>query len=108
MTHFEHTGNASIAMGQGVKPFPRQSAFCVLAGKVGIIFEYPQVNATGDEKNPVSYDPSSAVVHFMNAKGETNEVVRNVPVNALSIAPLSKIPASRRPTDAQAKRFGYK
>lgn len=106
--HYEHTGNASLSMAQGVKPFPRQSAFCTLSGKVGVIYEYPQINRAGGDSSVDTLDYESAEVHFMDAKGETNEVVRNVPVRALTIAKLSQIPAKRRPTDAQGKRFGYK
>lgn len=91
----------------GVKPFPRQGAFVALDKKVGIIFEYPQLNYNG-EADAMVPDASSAEVHFMDAKGETTEQVRNVPVRALTQAKLSQLPAKRRPTEAQAKRFGYR
>jgi hypothetical protein len=93
----------------GVKPFPREGAFCVLDKKVGIIFEYPQINSAGSgESNVDQIDTQSAEVHFINEKGETTERVRNVPVGAISQAKLAQIPSKRRPTDAQAKKYGYK
>ncbi len=88
----------------GVKPFPRQGAFCVIDKKVGIIYEYPQV-IPGEVD---TIDANSAEVHIIDSKGETESRHRNVPVAALTQAKLSQIPAKRRPTDAQAKRYGYK
>lgn len=92
-----------------MKPFPREGAFCVLDKKVGIIFEYPQLNPSGEGDGLVlAPDASSAEVHFLNPDGTTGDRVRNVPVRALSQAKLSQIPAKRRPSDAQAKKYGYR
>lgn len=90
-----------------VQPFPRAAAFCVLDKKVGIIHEYPQMNYNA-EFDAMEPDPTSAEVHFIDTKGETTSQVRNVPVRALSQAKLSQIPAKRRPTEAQAKKYGYR
>lgn len=92
----------------GVKPFPRAGAFCVLDKKVGIVFEYPQVAQASPDTEIVTLDHSSAEVHFLDSNGETESKIRNVPVGALSQAKLSQIPSKRRPTEAQAKKYGYK
>lgn len=105
MNNFEYQGHAAVT--RGVKPFPRQSAWAVLGKQIGVIHEYPQINKAGGESAVDTIDPGAAEVHFVNAKGETTEVVRNVPIGALSIAKLNQIPAARRPSAAQAKRFGY-
>ena len=93
----------------GVKPFPRESAWCVLGKKVGVIYQYPQQSPSVDAQGntTVRYDVESAEVHFVDAKGETSETVRNVPVASLTQAKLAQIPAKRRPTAVQAKYLGY-
>ena len=107
MANFSHRASSAVAQSGGsVKPFPREGAFCALDKKAGVLFQYPQQNPTG-ESGIVTLDYSSAEVHFMDAKGETNEVVRNVPVGALRLARLAEIPKGRRPNDATARKFGY-
>jgi hypothetical protein len=92
------------------KPFPRAGAWAVLADKVGVIHQYPQVTVSYDpdtKERLETVDPSSAEVHFTNDVGETVEEARGVPVDALAQATFEQIPAARRPSPELAQALGY-
>jgi hypothetical protein len=98
--------------GGTTKPFPRNGAYCHLkpTGEVGIVHQYPQQNGGGADEDGspiVTFDPATAEVHVLNDDGTTRAEYRNVPISEIRQAKLKEIPTKRRPTAAQAKKYGY-
>jgi hypothetical protein len=100
-----------------VKPFPRAGAFAVLDGlggpRVGIIHEYPmQVTAGAEDRDgnvsPITkLDASTCEFHVLDADGTTKAELKNVDIERVRQARISEIPRKRRPSEVQAKKFGY-
>lgn len=101
----------------GQKSFPRPAAYAVnrITGEVGVIQQYPQLvgqqeadqQSAGGANLISSLDWQAAEFHTLKSDGTTAAEYRNVPIRDLRIAKVSEIPAKRRPSEAQARKFGY-
>lgn len=89
----------------GAREFPRNGAWALLGDRLGIIFEKTSVK--GEKGSP---DKVQVELHLVDKNGETEEVVKGVPVEKIKQASLADIRHLKRcahMTPFDAARLGY-